>query len=190
MHTAIAAPSRIPAGANDAGDGIVVGTGSVLVDTYIDFQCPFCRMFEEQSGPELWAMAAEGDISLVKHPVAFLDRLSTTAYSSRAAAASACAADGGRFPELVVALYANQPPEGGAGLSDEQLVELGAAVGLTDPGFARCVASHAYLPWAGYVTERATERGVHGIPTVFVAGRPVPAHARAITAAVAAASGS
>jgi protein-disulfide isomerase len=44
-----------------------------------------------------------------------------------------------------------------------------------------------YLPWAAYVTERAIERGVNGTPTVFVAGHPVPAHATAIEAAVAAA---
>jgi protein-disulfide isomerase len=188
MHpAAVAAPTRIPAGANDAGDGIVVGSGPVVVDTYIDFLCPFCRMFEEQSGPALWAMAAEGDISLVKHPLGFLDGLSTTAYSSRASAASACAADGGRFPQYVVALYAHQPPEGGPGLSDEQLIEIGIAVGLTSSEFAREVASHVYLPWAAYVTERAIERGVNGTPTVFVAGHPVPAHATAIEAAVAAA---
>jgi protein-disulfide isomerase len=187
MQPAIAAPSRIPAGANDTGDGIVVGTGRVLVDAYIDFQCPFCRMFEEQSGPALWAMAAGGEITLVHRPVAFLDRLSSTNYSSRASAAAACASDGERFPEFTVALFANQPPEGGRGLDDEQLIGLGAALGLTGPAFARCVQSGAYLPWSAYVTERAIERGVHGIPTVFVAGRPVPANARTVAAAVAAA---
>jgi protein-disulfide isomerase len=46
-------PTRIPAGANADGDGIAVGDGAVTVDAYIDFQCPFCRRFEEHAGPEL-----------------------------------------------------------------------------------------------------------------------------------------
>jgi protein-disulfide isomerase len=84
-------------------------------------------------------------ISLVYHPLGFLDRLSITRYSSRASAASGCASDGGRFVEYKDARFANQPPEGGPGLSDEQLVELGAAVGL-GADFARCVSGGAYLP--------------------------------------------
>jgi protein-disulfide isomerase len=44
-------PTLIPAGAPENGDGIVLGIGPALVDAYIDFLCPFCRMFEERSGP-------------------------------------------------------------------------------------------------------------------------------------------
>jgi hypothetical protein len=66
-------------------------------------------------------------------------------------------------------------------------VELGAAVGLTEPTFGRCVPSHGYVPWADYVTQRALARGVSGTPTTLVEGVPVPANARAIAAAVAAA---
>jgi protein-disulfide isomerase len=182
-------PQRVPAGVNPDGDGIVVGAEAVPVDVYIDFQCPFCRRFEEQSGPALRRMAANGRISLVYHPLAFLDRLSTNQYSSRASSASGCASDGGRFGEYVVALFANQPEEGGPGLSDEELIELGHAVGLDTDGFDGCVAAHAYLPWAEYVTARAIERDVHGTPIVLVAGAPVPANARSIAGAVAAVAG-
>jgi protein-disulfide isomerase len=181
------APSRVPAGASPTGDGIVLGSGPVTVDAYIDFLCPFCRQFEERSGDALKAMVAEGAISLTYHPLGFLDRLSTTAYSSRASSASGCASDGGRFEQYKDALFANQPPEGGPGLSDEQLIEIGHAVGLTDGSFDRCVAAHAYLEWTAYVSVRATERGVSGTPSVFVAGIPVPASAPTIAAAVAAA---
>jgi protein-disulfide isomerase len=175
----------VPAGANQPGDGIVLGEGPVPVDAYIDFQCPFCRMFEEQSGPALRGMVADGLISLIYHPLAYLDRLSTTHYSSRASSASGCAADGGKFAEYAVALFVNQPPEGGPGLSDDELIAIGVAVGL-DEDFARCAAAHAYLPWTAYVTERAIARGVHGTPTVFVAGAAVPANAVTIAAAVSA----
>jgi protein-disulfide isomerase len=181
-----AAPSRVPAHTTPEGDGVVVSTGPIRVDAYIDFQCPFCRAFELSSGEALRAMATEGLIALVYHPMDFLDEASTNHYSSRAASASGCASDADRFSEYGQVLFANQPPEGGPGLTDEQLVELGSEVGLTEPTFARCVAEHPYLPWADHVTQRAMAHGVSGTPTTLVAGVPVPANARAIAAAVAA----
>jgi protein-disulfide isomerase len=181
-----AAPPRVPASATAGGDGVLVGSGPVLVDAYIDFQCPFCRAFEMSSGDALRAMAAEGLITIAYHPMNFLDQASTTRYSSRAASASGCASDHDRFGEYAQLLFENQPPESGPGLSDQQLVELGAAAGLTDPAFAQCVPEHPYVPWADYVTQRAMARGVSGTPTTLVEGVPVPANARAIAAAVAA----
>jgi protein-disulfide isomerase len=180
------APPRVPAHTTPEGDGVVVSSGPVRVDAYIDFQCPFCRAFELSSGEALRAMATEGLIALVYHPMDFLDEASTNHYSSRAASASGCASDADRFSEYAQVLFANQPPEGGPGLTDEQLVELGAAVGLTEPTFARSVAEHPYVPWADHVTQRAMARGVSGTPTTLVAGVPVPANARAIATAVAA----
>ncbi|RBY81343.1 disulfide bond formation protein DsbA [Blastococcus sp. TF02-09] len=179
------APRRVPAHAAPEGDGVVVGSGPVVVDAYIDFQCPFCRAFELSSGDELRAMAADGRTTLVYHPMDFLDHASTNHYSSRAASASGCASDGDRFEDYARVLFANQPPEGGPGLTDDQLVELGTSVGLTDPGFVQGVPSHPYVPWADYVTQRALARGVSATPTTLVDGVPVPANARAIAAAVA-----
>ncbi|MCW3000353.1 MAG: Protein-disulfide isomerase-like protein [Solirubrobacterales bacterium] len=180
-------PTRIPVGVTRSGDGIFSGTGPITVEAYIDFLCPFCRQFEQRTGPALDRLVADGLITLVNHPVGFLDRVSTTAYSSRASAASGCASDGGRFDQYAKALFANQPPEGGPGLSDAELIGLGQAVGL-DASFGRCVAAHVYLPWTAYVTARAIERGVSGTPSVFVQGVPVPAEGRPILAAVQAAA--
>jgi protein-disulfide isomerase len=176
-------PELVPAGTAQDADGIVIGSGPATVDLYIDFLCPFCRQFEEASGAALQTIAAAGMGSLVYHPLGFLDRLSTTRYSSRAAAASGCASEEGKFVEYKDALFLNQPEEGGPGLSDEQLAQFGLAVGL-DPGFARCIGEGRYLEWAAYVTARALERGVSGTPSVFVDGLPVPANARMIAAAV------
>src|ERR1700720_1623875 len=91
-------PSHLPANATPGGDGVVTGAGPVTVDTYIDFLCPFCRQFELSSGEALATMVADGLISLAYHPMNFLDAASTTRYSSRAAASSGCASDGGRLP--------------------------------------------------------------------------------------------
>lgn len=184
MSTAddVARPQQIPAGASAEGDGIALGHGAAQVDVYVDFLCPYCRAFEQRDGTALDELTERGVIKLVYHPVGFLDRLSTTRYSSRAAAAAGCAADGGRFREYVYALYDAQPPENSAGLSDEELIRLGRQAALEE-SFPKCVSAGRYLPWADYVTELAIAHGVSGTPSVSVDGLSVEASVDAITAA-------
>jgi protein-disulfide isomerase len=187
--TDLTVPSRLPAGATGEGDGIMIGHGPVRIDAFIDFLCPFCRRFELSAGPTLTGLVSGGQASLVYHPMNFLDEASTTNYSTRAAAASGCAADEGRFAEYAHALFLSQPPEGGAGLSDAELADLGRTVGLDGAAFTACVSDTPYLDWPGYVTARATALGVNATPTVLVAGAAVRPEARPIGAAVAAAGG-
>ena len=177
-------PSRVPAGATAEGDGIVTGDGPVRVDAFIDFLCPYCRRFEVSAGPALAELIGQGLISLVYHPMNFLDEASTTSYSTRAAAASGCAADQGRFLDYAQALFQRQPTEGGPGLTDAELVRIGGEVGLPATAFGSCVSQGPYLDWPSYVTARATAAGVQATPTVVVAGEPVQPDAQAITAAV------
>jgi protein-disulfide isomerase len=158
--------------------------GAVQVDLYVDFHSGPCQRFEAAVGSTLDEMVGAGDISLAYHPVAVLDALSTTRYSSRAAASSGCASDGGRFREYVRALFAHQPPEYSAGLTNDELVEIGAKVGLTDSTFAECVRTEHYEEWTIWVTVQAGDRGVNWWPTVHVAAEPVRANADAIRAAV------
>lgn len=181
--TDLSAPRRVPAGATDEGDGIVIGHGPVRVDAFVDFLCPFCRRFELSSGPTLGRLVADGQINLVYHPMNFLDQASTTSYSTRAAAASGCASDSGRFVEFAHTLFVNQPPEGGPGLSDAELAELGRAL-LADSAFTTCLSDAPYLDWPPYVTARAVALGVEATPTVLVAGTVVKPEAQSIAAAV------
>jgi protein-disulfide isomerase len=182
-------PSRLPAGVTEEGDGIMIGHGPVRVDAFIDFLCPFCRRFELSSGPALASLVAEGQISLVYHPMNFLDEASTTNYSTRAAAASGCAADQGRFVEYAHALFVSQPPEGGPGLSDAELADIGRDSGLGGTAFAACVSDLPYRDWPPFVTARATALGVEATPTVLVAGMVVRPEAPSIAAAVTEVSG-
>ncbi|HUB41755.1 MAG TPA: thioredoxin domain-containing protein [Streptosporangiaceae bacterium] len=181
-------PGRVPADATPEGDAVVVGAGRVRVDAFIDFLCPFCRRFELSAQPVLAGLTADGRASVAYHPMNFLDEASTTNYSSRAAAASGCAADEGRFLAYAHALFVNQPPEGGPGLSDAELAGLGHGAGLDSARFAACLSDGPYLDWPAYVTARAIAAGVESTPTVLVAGEPVRAEGRAIAAAVAQAS--
>ena len=183
-------PSHVPASATAGGDGVVLGTGPVTVDAYIDFLCPFCRQFELSSGSTLAGLVASGQISLAYHPMNFLDPASNTHYSTRAAASSGCASDGGRFAEYAHALFVSQPPEGSAGLTDAQLAGL---AGVGRPARAGVPILRAERPVPGVAVvrdrsgdparcashaDRAGQRGASG------GQRPPP-----IAAAVAAAAG-
>jgi protein-disulfide isomerase len=182
-------PTHFPAGATPEGDGVVIGDGPVRVDAFIDFLCPYCRRFELSSGPALARLVAGRQASVVYHPMNFLDQASTTNYSTRAAAASGCAADRRGFPAYAHALFVHQPPEGGPGLSDAELADIGREVGLADAAFVTCLSDAPYLDWPPYVTARATAAGVSATPTVLVAGAVVRPEAQAITAAVERAGG-
>ncbi|MCP2326907.1 protein-disulfide isomerase [Hamadaea flava] len=178
-----------PAHANAEGTAIVTGSGKVSVDVYQDYLCPYCKQLHDSAGPTLAALAEQNKITLNIHPIAILDQSSTNQYSTRSAAASGCAADGGKFLAFNDALYANQPAEGGAGPTNEELITTGQGVGLTDTSFASCVTGGTYMTWPQHTTDAASENGVSGTPTVFVNGKKVTASLDSITAAITAAGG-
>ncbi len=185
-----AAPVSPPPGSVADGTGIGVGSGPVQVHIYEDFQCPVCKQFEVVSGPTLDQLVAQNRIQIVQHPVAFLNRFSSTEYSTRSSAASGCAAEEGKFREYARALYLHQPPENSAGLPDDQLISIGTDLGL-DPGkFGTCVRNGKYRSWTERVTDAAAANNVTGTPTVRVNGKQVTdLSPQGIIAAVDAASG-
>ncbi|WP_433390648.1 DsbA family protein [Micromonospora sp. KLBMP9576] len=162
-----------PAGSNEAGTGIVAGSGPVSVDVYEDFLCPACKQFEQTSGPTLDQLISEGKIRVVSHPVAYLNRFSSTQYSTRSSASSGCAAEAGRYREYAKALFDRQPPEGGAGLSDGELVDIAVGAGIDRDDFASCVREGTFKPWTEHVTEEASKANVTGTPTILVDGQPL-----------------
>jgi protein-disulfide isomerase len=177
-----------PAGVAQGDDtGVPTGDGPVKVDVYGDFICPFCKSYETATKSIVDQAVADNKITMIFHPVAFLDRTTSTEYSTRSSAASGCAADGGKFKEFAAALYENQPPEGGAGLSDDELIRIGGTVGLVDP-FAECVRDGKYRQWTEHVTEAASKRGVVETPTIFVNGKKIEQTPEALAAAIASAA--
>ena len=163
-----------PTVAVDDGTAFAVGTGPVDVDIYEDFLCPNCNRFEQANAAALKQLTDAGKITLRYHPVAILDRASNgTEYSTRSAAASAAAAQGGKFAEFHQVLFANQPAENTDGLSDARMVELAATVGLTSDAFVTAVNEGTYKAWAVQATEKFSERGFTGTPTIVVDGTKV-----------------
>ncbi|MGC4892056.1 DsbA family protein [Micromonospora sp. DT227] len=159
-----------PPGANDAGTGIVYGSGPVTIDLYEDYLCPVCKQFQQVNGETINQLVSAGKAKVVFHPVAFLNRFSTTEYSTRSSAASGCAAKGGKFREFTDQLFAKQPAEGSAGLSNDELIDIGAGVGLNRDDFGSCVNDGTYTAWTGHLTDEASRSGVTGTPTIKVNG--------------------
>ncbi|MFJ8577372.1 DsbA family protein [Micromonospora sp. NPDC093277] len=160
-----------PPNANHEGTGIVLGNGPVNIDLYEDYLCPACKQFQDTSGATITQLINENKVRVVFHPVAFLNRFSTTEYSTRASAASGCAANGARFKEFTDALFAKQPPENSPGLSDAELIDIGASVGVNRDDFSSCVKDGTYKSWTSHVTDDASRAGVTGTPTIKINGK-------------------
>ncbi|MDQ0679990.1 protein-disulfide isomerase [Arthrobacter pascens] len=143
----------------------------VKVVLYIDFICPACQSFEAQNNEQLTALRNEGKISVEYRPLGFLDTKSTTNYSSRAANAAACVVNESpeKYAEFVDSLFAKQPKEGGAGLSDNELKGMATDIGAKN--IDTCVDNKTYRPFVAYTTKQAASIGVTGTPTVFVDGK-------------------
>lgn len=179
-----------PAHAVQDNSGIPISSGKVEVDAWVDFTCPICKNFETSAQSTIDSLVSSNKITMVYHPVAILDQnTNPPGYSTRAAGASGCAQDLGKFPEFLKALYAQQPAEGSAGLSDDQLIQIGGTVGLIDPTFAKCVRDGKYKTWATHNTDVFASKGYTGTPTVVVAGKMLSApDAQTLQSAVDAAS--
>jgi protein-disulfide isomerase len=162
--------TAIPKGGSATGITLGKSTAKAHIDLYVDYICPFCKQFETEAGATLDKWVADGTARVTYHPIAFLDGNSTTKYSTRASAAAACAADDGKFAEFTKAAFARQPAEGSAGLSDDQLIQLGKSAGAGS-SFATCVTDGKYLGWVSSVTDAGSKAGVNSTPTIKVNGK-------------------
>jgi len=143
---------------------------------YEDFQCPACRATEAYLRPTLDRLVDEGAVRVEYHPIAFLDNASTTDYSSRALGAAACVLDTAgdeAYLRMHDLLFLNQPPEGSAGLSDDQLAELAQQAGADRAAVADCMEQGRFAGWVAAATEQASQDGVTATPTLLVDGTPL-----------------
>jgi protein-disulfide isomerase len=147
----------------------------VVVDVYEDFMCPFCGQFEAASRSYV-DKTAGAQVLFRYHIIAFLDRASSTEYSSRASNALAVVLDAAG-PEVAKKfhdeLYARQPQEGSPGLSDTELVKLAVAAGATQSDVEKPIKDREFAGWVRNATDAASKAGVNQTPTVLVDGQPV-----------------
>lgn len=159
--------------ANVLADGAVrIGEpdAGVTVRVVMDLQCPFCKAFEEANGRVLEDAVRAGTTAVEYSVISFLDRASTTEYSSRAGNASFCVADSGldNYQTWLAEMFARQPAEGGDGLPDSALIAIAESTGYSDPAVADCLTDRRYDTYLRTKTDEVLASGVNGTPTVYV----------------------
>jgi len=166
-------------GQNPVPNPAPTGGDVVQIQTYIDFQCPYCKQFEDTNLEYIRTLVDSGAASLEVFPISILDRSSQgTEYSSRSANAAACLAqyDPDAFLDFVGLAYANQPAEGTSGLTDDEIVNLASQAGASSSTVADCIRNRQFDAWVQSVTKFALSDSnplgaITATPTVFVNGQ-------------------
>ena len=181
-----------PANMNFDG-GIKLGKGlKVITDpavqadvpniiVYEDLQCPNCRDFEVPNSAQLRDWVSTGKYTLQIHPISFLDGNSPNQYSSRAASAAICVANGdpNRFFDFNSALFAHQPEEGTMGPSNDDLVSRAQSVGVNNKPVLDCIKNSTYQAYVQSYTQDTvfqryipgTDLKVNGTPYIVLNGQ-------------------
>jgi hypothetical protein len=175
METTMSAtdPEATPSGHTSEG-GVLVGdtNASKVMVLFEDPQCPYCRQFEEVNGPLITAALDAGELAVEYRMRCFLGPESV-----RADNALVLAAEAGRFDELRRELFAAQPPEGTGGFTTEDLVRLGAHVGLTGSDFTSGVQGTRYQKWVLRREARYQSEDPQGTPAAWLNGTPIDSRA-------------
>lgn len=151
------------------------------IRVYLDYQCPYCKQFEDTNGKQIGKWLDAGIATVEIHPISILDSSSSgTHYSTRAANAAACVANytPNRFYAVNSALFAKQPEEGGTGLTDEKILSIMKGAGASSDALTSCVKDGKFTSWVKSVTQQVTTAKklpgakvpLSGTPTVLVNG--------------------
>jgi protein-disulfide isomerase len=142
--------------------GVTVGKqgAKAHIDLYLDFRCPHCKDFEDQSGPTIDKMLDDGTATVTYWPLAFVNPSS----SPRLANAFANAAAAGKARGYADQLYASFEKS----WTTDQLLQLSKQLGVNDAKFQQGMQDGNYAKWLDSIAKAATTRGVTGTPTVFV----------------------
>jgi len=171
LEAATASSGRPSPSATDA-------SGTVRITMYVDYLCPICGQFEAANGAYIENLVDSGAATVDIHPVAILaNRSQGTKYSLRAANAAACVAD--RSPDQFFAvnraLFARQPEEGTAGLTDAQLTRIVTGVdGIRDRSAIRsCIEDQTFAKWVDERTTAVNDGDIPGSSLTEFPGTPL-----------------
>ncbi|GAA2670613.1 MULTISPECIES: thioredoxin domain-containing protein [Actinosynnema] len=162
-------------------EGGVVTVGKpdakVTIDVYEDFLCPVCGVFKEKYADQIRTHVEAGELRVNYHLLPMLIRMSSPeGYSRDAANAALCVADEGKFSEYHDRLYAQQPEEGEAGWTKDQLKQLAVDLGVTSEDFKSCVDSGKHEADAKAELDKANATDFFkGTPTVTKDGQELDA---------------
>lgn len=158
-----------------------------------DFQCPYCRMWHEETYPTI----VREYVATGRARLAFLNLpLPSHRHAWPAAEAAMCAGLQGRFWEMHDAIFQAQERWAPVPSADSIFGALAAGVGVDVQEWRGCIASHVLRPLVEADYQRAVAAGVNSTPSFFIGDRhlsgamPADSFRVAIDAAIAKAGGS
>jgi protein-disulfide isomerase len=158
-------------------NSILVGqpTAKNTLVLYEDFQCPICKEFETADAGQISQWVSAGTVKVEYRPIAFLDRMSDSQYSTRSlnAAAAVVTTKLSAFEKFHALLFQNQPPEQGHGLPDATLIDLAVQAGADKSAITPLITGQKYASWVAKATDQASKDGVNGTPTIIINGKTV-----------------
>ena len=143
-----------------------VGSPSVTVIEYLDFQCPVCGRFFRETYPSIKSEYI--DTGKVRWVVRHFPLRTIHPDAQRAAEASECAANQDAFFPYHDVLFTNQNNLGADALKD-----YAAQLGLDTIAFGECLDSGAEAGRVQADVDRGLADGVTGTPTFFINGQRV-----------------
>jgi protein-disulfide isomerase len=154
-------------------DGKALGPedAAVVVQEFSDFQCPYCRQFESSVMDRIVAdYIPSGQVRFEYKHYIVIDANVGGNESRRAAEASECAAEQGRFWDFNNMVFANQQGEGTGAYSDARLRKFAEELSLDTEAFNSCFNSRQYADQVNVDQNLGRQLGVTGTPTLFVNG--------------------
>jgi protein-disulfide isomerase len=124
---------------------------------YADFQCPFCAQFHQSMN----TLMKETDIRWVYRHFP----LNNHSLARRAAEASECAGEQGKFWEYSDALFGLKDE-----LTNETLVTVARRLGLDAPSFEKCLGAGTYTSAIAGQVESGMKMRITGTPTLYLNG--------------------
>ncbi|GMU59826.1 MAG: hypothetical protein AMXMBFR34_15890 [Myxococcaceae bacterium] len=132
----------------------------VTIVEFSDFECPFCSKAEDSVNQVMEQYAGKVRLVFRHFPLSFHP------HAAKAAEASACADEQGKFWEMHKVLFANQQK-----LGVEDLKAHAATAGLDAAKFAACLDGGAKKALVEADQKAGTEAGVSGTPAFFINGK-------------------
>ena len=133
---------------------------TVTIVEFSEFQCPFCARVNPAFAQVMETYGDKVRIVFRQFPLDFHQ------HAQKAAEASLCAADQGKFWELHDAMFANQNA-----LAVEQIKAKAVELGLDAAKFNACVDSGEKAPVVAQDKRDGEAAGVTGTPGMFINGR-------------------
>lgn len=144
-------------------------TAPVQIIMFGDYQCPFCARFFDETEQELRAtFIRDGSAVMWWRDFAVLGEDSV-----RAAHAARCANEQNNFWQYHDLLYSAKSQDQAVTFSDERLRIFAVDLGLNIDAYDSCMLSRRYMDLIKADQQEGRDKGVQGVPTLFVDGKKI-----------------